>query len=143
VNRSGFFVGKTSLKRRRAYPQITQIFADYGTERNRTFLISENPCKSVKSVDETFSGPGETDDFLFAAADDALRRHESDFHVFLGARHQIAAATQVALVLNVLAMTLDRFDTQVERMHDLAVAKAEPNKRRCASCDRAIFQCQS
>ena len=64
------------------------------------------------------------DDFLLAAAGDVRRRHESDFHVFLGARHQIAAATQVELVFNVLAMALDRFDTQVERMCDLGVAKA-------------------
>lgn len=67
---------------------------------------------------------GETDNFLFAAAEDVGGRHESDFHVFLGASHQIAAATQVELVFDVLAMAFDRFDTQVERMRDLAVSKA-------------------
>ncbi len=66
----------------------------------------------------------ETDDFLFAAAGDVRGRHESDFHVFLGASQQIAAATQVELVFDVLAMAFDRFDTQVKRMRDLAVSKA-------------------
>lgn len=66
----------------------------------------------------------ETDDFLFAAAGDVRGRHESDFHVFLGAGHQIAAATQVELVFNVLAMALDGFDTQIERLRDLGVPKA-------------------
>ena len=33
-------------------------------------------------------GRCETDNFLFAAADDFRGRHESDFHVFLGTRHQ-------------------------------------------------------
>ena len=64
------------------------------------------------------------DDFLFAAAGDVRRRHESYFHVFLGAGHQIPAATQVELVFDVLAMALDGFDTQVERIRDLGVAKA-------------------
>ena len=63
------------------------------------------------------------DDFLFAAAGDVRRRHESYFHVFLGTRYQIAAATQVELVFNVLAMALDRFDTQIERMRDLGIPK--------------------
>ena len=53
------------------------------------------------------------DDFLFAAGGDVRRRHESYFHVFLGAGYQIAAATQVELVFNVLAMALDGFDTEV------------------------------
>ena len=66
---------------------------------------------------------GEADDFLFAADEDVRRRHESDFHVFLSAGHQIAAATQVELVFDVLAMALDGFDTQIQRMRDLAVAK--------------------
>jgi hypothetical protein len=61
---------------------------------------------------------------LFAAAADALRRHESYFHVFLGAGNQVLAATQVELVFNVLAMALDGFDTQVKRMRDLGVPKA-------------------
>ena len=57
---------------------------------------------------------GETDDFLFAAADDVRWRHEGDFHVFFGAGDQVPAATQVELAFYVLAMALDRFDTQVE-----------------------------
>ena len=64
------------------------------------------------------------DDFLFAAADDVRRRDEGDFHVFLGARHEVAAATQIKLVFDVLAVALDRFYTQVERRRDLAVAEA-------------------
>jgi hypothetical protein len=69
-------------------------------------------------------GGGETDDFLFAAAGNVRRWHESDFHVFLGAGYQIPAATQVEFVFDVLAMALDGFDTQVERMRDLGVPKA-------------------
>ena len=65
----------------------------------------------------------ETDDFLFAAADDVSGRDEGDFHVFLGARHQVAAATQVEFVFDVFAMALDGFDTQVQRTRDLAVAE--------------------
>ena len=64
------------------------------------------------------------DDFLFAAADDVRRRDEGDFHVFFGALNQVTAATQVKLVFDVLAMALDRFYTQVQRMRYLAVAKA-------------------
>ena len=45
---------------------------------------------------------GEMDNFLFAAAEDVGGRHESDFHVFFGASQQIAAATQVELVFDVL-----------------------------------------
>ena len=56
----------------------------------------------------------ETDDFLFAAAGDVRGRHESDFHVFLGAGHQIAAATQVELVFNIFAMALNRFYTEMK-----------------------------
>ena len=80
----------------------------------------------MKSADESNSRSrgGETDDFLFAAAGDVRRRHESYFHVFLGAGYQIAAATQVELVFDVLAMALDGFDTQVERLRDLGVPKA-------------------
>ena len=78
---------------------------------------------SLLNKDSSLGGR-ETDDFLFAAAGDVRRRHECDFHVFLGARHQIAAATQVKLVFDVLAMALDGFDTQVERIRDLGVAKA-------------------
>ena len=70
------------------------------------------------------SGGGETDDFLFAAADDVRRRDKSYLHVFFRADNQIAAATQVELVFDVLAMALDGFYTQVERVRDLAVAKA-------------------
>ena len=75
----------------------------------------------------------ETDDFLFAAAGDVRRRHESYFHVFLGAGHQIAAATQVELVFNVLAMAFDGFDTQVERAI-WVLPRPEPNKKKmCVS----------
>ena len=70
------------------------------------------------------SGGGETDDFLFAAADYVCRRHESDFHVFFGAGYQVAAAIQVELVFDVLAMALDGFNAQVERTRDLSVAEA-------------------
>jgi hypothetical protein len=49
------------------------------------------------------------DDFLFAAAGDVRRRHESYFHVFLGAGYQMPAATQVELVFNVLAMAWAAF----------------------------------
>jgi hypothetical protein len=67
---------------------------------------------------------GEADDFLFDAAGDVRRRDESYFHVFFGAGHKVAAATQVELMFDVLAMALDGFDTQVERIRDLGVAKA-------------------
>ena len=80
---------------------------------------------SASDTDAQLSlGGGEADDFLFAAAGDVRRRHEGYFHVFLGAGYQVAAATQVELVFNVLAMALDGFDTQVERTRDLGVAEA-------------------
>ena len=65
----------------------------------------------------------EVDDFLFASTKDVGRRDKSYFYVFLGAGNQVAAATQVELMFNILAMALDRFDTQVKRTRDLAVAK--------------------
>jgi hypothetical protein len=67
---------------------------------------------------------GETDDFLFTAADDVRRRHKGYSHVFFGAGYKVAAATEVEFVFNVLAMALDGFDTQVERMRDLAVPES-------------------
>src|SRR6516162_8306055 len=84
---------------------------------------AENSCVPAFLINLS-SGGGETDDFLFAADDYVCRRHESDFHVFPGAGHQISAATQVELVFDVLAMALDRFHAQVQRMRDLAVAEA-------------------
>ena len=74
---------------------------------------AENSCVPAFLINLS-SGGGEADDFLFAAAENVRRRDESDFRVFPDAGHQVAAATQVELVFNVLAMALDRFDTQVQ-----------------------------
>src|SRR5437867_2590183 len=81
----------------------------------------QNSCRFVV---ESPSGGRETNDLLFASADDVRRRQESHLHIFLGAGYQVAAATEVELVFDVLAMALDGFDTQVERMRDLLVAKS-------------------
>src|SRR5215831_14937776 len=83
---------------------------------------AQNSCVPAFLIN-LVSGGGEADDFLFAAAENVRRRDESDFRVFPGAGHQVAAATQVELVFDVLAMALDGFDTQTQRMRDLGVAK--------------------
>src|SRR5262245_30484514 len=78
--------------------------------------FTETPYKNC-------SRSGETDDLLFGLAGDIRRRHESDFHVFLGAGHQVPTTTQVELVFDVLAMALDSSYAQIKRLRDLAVAK--------------------
>ena len=77
----------------------------------------------MKTVDEKRSqAAGKRTTFFLLRL--LMGRHESYFHVFLGAGNQVPAATQVELVFNVLAMALDGFDTQVKRMRDLGVPKA-------------------
>ena len=58
---------------------------------------------------------GEAEHLLFAPDGECAlcRRQKSFFHVFGGAFDQVAAARQTELVLNVLAMALDSFDTQI------------------------------
>src|SRR5436305_12884770 len=57
-------------------------------------------------------------------------RHESDFHVFLGASHQIAAATQVELVFDVLAMAFDRLTLKLSECAIWLFPRPEPNKKK-------------
>jgi hypothetical protein len=59
---------------------------------------------------------GEADDLLFASDGERAfcRRQKSFFHVFLGAGNKIAAATQVELVLDIFAMALNRFNTEMK-----------------------------
>ena len=59
---------------------------------------------------------GEADDFLFAPDGEraCCRRQESFLDVFPGAGKKIAAATQVELVLNVFAVALNRFYTEMK-----------------------------
>ena len=59
---------------------------------------------------------GEADDLLFGPdGERALcRRQESFLDVFPGAGNKIAAATQVELALNIFAMALNRFNTEMK-----------------------------
>src|SRR5215471_2365676 len=69
------------------------------------------------------SGGWEAHNFLFAPAEHVGGRHKRYFHIFLGAANQVPAAIQVELMFNVLAMTLNSFYTQIQRLRDLGVAK--------------------
>ena len=102
----GIFRRETSLKRRRAYPQITQIFADYGTERNRTFLISENLCKCVKSVDEEHAqAAGKRTTFFLLRLMMLFGGTKVTSTYFLAQATRVPAATQVELVFNAPTQT--------------------------------------
>ena len=59
---------------------------------------------------------GEADDFLFAPDGDCAfgRRQKSFLDVFLGAGNKIAAATQAELALDIFAMALNRFYTEIK-----------------------------
>jgi hypothetical protein len=59
---------------------------------------------------------GEANDLLFACDGEcAFRRRQKSFlDVFLGARNQIAAATQVDLVFNIFAMALNGLYTEMK-----------------------------
>ncbi len=59
---------------------------------------------------------GEADYLLFALDGECAlcRRQKSFLHVFPGAGSKIAAATQVELALNIFAMALNRFYTEMK-----------------------------
>jgi len=59
---------------------------------------------------------GEADDFLFAPDGERAfcRRQKSTFNVFPGAGDKIAAATHVELALNIFAMALNGFYTEMK-----------------------------
>ena len=65
---------------------------------------------------EASSGGGEADDLLFGPDGERAfcRRQESFLDIFPGAGNKIAAATQVELALNIFAMALNCFYTEMK-----------------------------
>jgi len=110
------FLGKKALKSRvpaaqnRYFVRLLRVLICLGQ------LPDALPNINLKHQTSNIKHPsccGETDDFLFASAEGVRRRDKGDLNVFLGTGHQVATATQVELVLDVLAMTFDRFHAQV------------------------------